>query len=119
MGFYIVTGLDRRNMPQNEAGKLRYRPQYCGSVRGWRRTMCNDPIRRRGQAFNCHCWRWCEPFLIAVAVLPCADKHGAAEPCAQSACDVGLSIVTDHYRVFWRAIHARKGRFKEPRRRFP
>ena len=32
MGFYIVTGLDRRNMPQNEAGKLRYRPQYCGAV---------------------------------------------------------------------------------------
>ncbi len=66
-----------------------------------------------------HGWRWVEPFLIAVAVLACADKHGAPEPCAQSACDVGLSIVTDHYRVFWRAIHARKRCFKEPRRRFP
>jgi hypothetical protein len=47
------------------------------------------------------------------------DKYGAAEPCAQSACDVRLSIVTDHNRVFGRTIHARKRRFKEPRRRFP
>ncbi len=81
--------------------------------------MCNDPICGRGQAFNRHRWRWVEPFLIAAAILACTDKHGAAEPCAQSACDVGLSIVTDHNRVFGRAIHARKRRFKEPRRRFP
>ena len=52
-------------------------------------------------------------------VLACTDKYGAAEPCAQSACDVRLSIVTDHNRVFGRTIHARKRRFKEPRRRFP
>jgi hypothetical protein len=34
------------------------------------------------QAFNRHGWRWVELFLIAVAAL--ADKHGAAEPCAQT-----------------------------------
>jgi hypothetical protein len=81
--------------------------------------VCNDPIYGRGQAFNCNRWPWVEPFLIAVAVLARADEHGAAEPRAQSARDVGLSIVADHYCVFWWAIHARKGRFKEPRRRFP
>ena len=81
--------------------------------------MCNDPIRRRGQVFNCHRWRGVEPFLIAAGILACTDKYGAAEPCAQSACDVRLSIVTDHNRVFRRTIHARKRRFKESRRRFP
>ena len=62
--------------------------------------MCNDPICGRGQAFNRHGWRWSGTLLlIAVAVFACTDKHGGAEPGAQSACDVGLSIVTDHYRA--------------------
>jgi hypothetical protein len=60
----------------------------------------NDPICCRRQTLNRHSWWWVEPFFIAVAIFACADKHGTAEPCAQGACDVGLSIVTDHYRVF-------------------
>ena len=60
--------------------------------------MCQDPIYGRGQALNRHRWPWVEPCLITAAVLACADEHGAAEPGAQSACDVGLSIVADRQR---------------------
>lgn len=79
----------------------------------------NDPICCRRQAFNRHGRWWVEPFFIAGAIFACADKHGTAEPCAQGSCDVGLSVITDHYGVFRRAVHARKRGFKNSGAGFP